>query len=455
MPILNQRPKPPKKPETYETPPAPVVDKPAYKSSVVDTKYQPKESLLTHIEGSPWIVKYYQQLIGEDQELASQELDKDPVYQQYIEIENLELRVSGSLDGSQSDRTKSLDYTGEAYVYPPVIPNVGDMFLADIGDGREGVFVVTESTRLSIFKESCFSIGYTLRNLSDEERRQDLKAKSVKHQHFVKRFLQHGKDPLVVTEDYNTYLSLEGAWRQLISYYFSRYYDHEIASLKVPDQRYITYDPFIVSFIKAFVEGSEHAHVFKMKRYAVDIAGYRTPTTLWDLLLHPKEHHLSVLQQQLALVDSTYFGIIPQYESVYFSSVKDVVFPIDGQYDDICHTDYGQGKMNPRDIAFQFKETKLGRLSELSNLNKEKEANVKRTLPVTKDSYYVLTRAFYHQESSNCCLLERLVLDYIQGQPIEQETLLTLADDAKRWTALDGFYYIPIILLLMKVTIRG
>ena len=32
-----------------------------------------------------------------------------------------------------------------------VIPNVGDMFLADIGDGKEGVFAVTASDKKTMF----------------------------------------------------------------------------------------------------------------------------------------------------------------------------------------------------------------------------------------------------------------------------------------------------------------
>lgn len=455
MPVLNQRPKPPKRPETVEQPPHPVTTKPEYKSNVVDTKYEPQESLVTHIEGSPWIVTYYQQIIGENQELSSQELDKNPVYQQYVEIENLELKVDGALSGSQRSESLSMEYGGNAYVYPPVIPNTGDMFLADIGDGREGVFAITATERLSIFKESCFSITYVLRNISTQERRDDLKAKSVKHQHFVKRFLQHGKNPLVVDSEYKNYLSLEGHWHQLISYYFSRYYDHEIASLKVPGQTYTTYDPFMVSFLKAFIEGTEHPHVWKMKRYAVDIAGYRKPKSLWDLLLHPHENHLDTLQQKLALVDSTYFGIVPQYESVYFSSVKDVVFPVDGEYDQLCHSDFLSGTANARDIRFQFKETKLGRLSELSTQNKEKDAGVKLYQPVTKDDYYVFSKYFYRRETEHCTVLEQLVLNYIDGEPIDKEQLAELSENAKRWMPLDGFYYIPVLLLLLKVSIRG
>ena len=70
---------------------------------------------------------------------------------------------------------------GTADVYPFIIPNVGDMFAADVGDGKEGVFTITSTEKKSLLKEAVYTIEYTLLyySNSDLQRRNDLITKSI------------------------------------------------------------------------------------------------------------------------------------------------------------------------------------------------------------------------------------------------------------------------------------
>lgn len=454
MAVLTQ-----KKPEVVQSPieqtDLPVVTAPEYRGSTVDTRYDNHRSLLTHVEGSSWIVRYYQQYLGLDDEPGSQELFKDAVHQQYKLIDRLELKVTGALSPSQDTTNKEFEVGGEATLYPPVIPNKGDMFLADVGDGREGVFAIVETTRLSILKDTCYSIRYTLIDYATEQRRVDLNSKVILETHFNKKLLQHGVDPIVVSDDYNRYLSLESYREKLVGQYFGEFFNKSISSLGVPGQKLITYDGFVVTAIKSFMESDDHPLLRKIKVYTLDIMNVKPPITIWDCLLRVSLDLLPIANEKLGVIDSRYFGGVAQFQGVYFSNVKDIVYPVDKDlanidFKQLLKTDYGV-----RDIRHQFEHTSLG---SILNLNKPTGTGIDALRPiksVIEDEYYLFSEAFYTNNKTAMSQLEYLTMEVLEGRPINLKVLSNLCDQTYRWTLLDRFYYTPVLLILIKMSLRG
>jgi hypothetical protein len=130
-------------------------------SIAVDNRDTPRINLLTHIVGSSWVVDYYSQVLNTNSQLSGQQLSVSAVYQQYKKINNLEIKVTSALTSSQ-DEQKNMSVTGEATLFPFIIPNDGDMFIADIGNGKKAVFTITRTTKLSIYKQACYTISYVL-----------------------------------------------------------------------------------------------------------------------------------------------------------------------------------------------------------------------------------------------------------------------------------------------------
>src|ERR1035437_5683225 len=83
-----------------------------FKSTFVDLKWEPRVNLLTHIEGSSWIVNYYSQVITTDSNLSGQQYTKNPVYQSYKLIKDMEMKVTSPLATSQDAETKAMTVTG-------------------------------------------------------------------------------------------------------------------------------------------------------------------------------------------------------------------------------------------------------------------------------------------------------------------------------------------------------
>jgi hypothetical protein len=74
-------------------------------------------SLLAYIEGMPWTVQYYAQLIGKHNDLRELDAHQDASFQQYQKIKDLELRVDSALQTSYDNTNALTSVTGSANVY--------------------------------------------------------------------------------------------------------------------------------------------------------------------------------------------------------------------------------------------------------------------------------------------------------------------------------------------------
>jgi hypothetical protein len=196
----------------------------------IDARWTPRSSLLTHIGGSSWVVNYYAQVLDKDSNLSGQQYTKNPVYQSYKKIVNLEIKVQTPLNTDQDDANKEMNVTGSGTLYPSVIPNEGDMFLADIGEGRKAVFRITSSRKNSIFKEACYDISYTL-DTDNIDKQLDLEQKTIVTYYFHKDFLINGNNPLVIKSDMDTLVNLKKVYDIMLYQYFKRFYSNEFKTL--------------------------------------------------------------------------------------------------------------------------------------------------------------------------------------------------------------------------------
>src|SRR5690606_35908556 len=90
------------------------------------------------------------------------------VDQQYQRICNLELRVTGALESTYTDDVGEFSVRGEAYLYQGIIPNYGDVFIADVGDGRAGLFCVVSAKPMTYYQATVYQIQYSLMGYVDE-----------------------------------------------------------------------------------------------------------------------------------------------------------------------------------------------------------------------------------------------------------------------------------------------
>lgn len=452
MPIVQVKPTAP----IAEKPLLPKIHSVEIASNVVDTKYDPLSSLLTYVQGSLWVVDYYSQVFGKDNALAGQDVGQSAVYQQYKVIRGFELRVENPLSWIQDSNSKSFSVTGSAHFHSLVIPNEGDMFLADVGDGREGVFQITLTEKKSLLKDSVYFIEYQLIYFSDAspDKKADLDSKVVQEFHYSKDFLKHGQDPLLITSEYNAVNELKLKYQELIDHYFRWFFSKEFNTLMVPGQSYSTYDHFVVSYMASILNTDDNPQLRFMRKLNVDDDYYLKEPQIFEAVLNRDLLALQTGNKKMGMVSARSFNNNTFLEGIRFTGVDNVIYPsVPQTVYDARHTRVIKPLLQ---TTLSSVDTRGGNLNEIvyDTVLSSDNQTMKTLQSVLVDDYYVLSENFY-ENKPNKTLLELLLYNYFENKPNNAVDVLKVTKTFTNWGGLERFYYIPIVLAIIKNTIRS
>lgn len=447
MPIATLKPaaRPPIKPNVPKVEPA------AYKSVVVEDSVTPFESLMGYVSGSAWTVQYYSQLIAEHNDLRDHDPGQLGVYQQYTKIVNLEIRVTSPIDSSQDNDSALVKVTGSGTVFGYLIPNVGDLFVASVGDGENGLFRVIQVDRKNFNRNTVFGIDYELINYlsRDSERFSDLESKVNDTVYFDKSRAIDNASPVLQEEEYVQSRTLKEAYFDIVKYYFSTFFSSAVGTLIVPGQTAVVYDGFLVNFIMKIVQGEDAPQIRHIAQLSMGQDVYLQQKTFWDCLLHRDADLLPLVCKTVGLVNCKTFSKNPTLKGLRFTRMEYVVYPTE-----IDRT--LTPNVEPHSTYDEFKTltdpgSGLGGLLDYV-LNQDIQQNI--AVPyinkVIEQPTYVFSEAFY-SDTPGQTVLEVQTMDYLKGKMLDVKKLTALAKQCRRWGRLEQFYYIPILLTLIKV----
>lgn len=412
-----------------------------------DNRYNPRINLITHVSGSEWIVNYYSQILTTDSQLSGQQLSLNATNQQYKKINQFKFKVSSPLTTSQNTEDNSMEVVGESIIPNFIIPNVGDMFVADLGEGNIGVFKINRSTKLSILKETTYQISYILIN-TDQININDLESKTVDTYYYHEKYVTFGKNPLVLESEYSALLELEDSYRVMIDQYFKRFYSRKFSTLILPGQDYSIYDHYLVSFIMAIFSTWDHHLIRNIVKFNVVDDPNMESDNLWTAILNKNVSYINTSFKRFGLIDIVNFSGLAVSCNIRYTGIQKVIYPKDAKLT-VDNTIYD----NPKTLSLDNIVPSADGISEIIrayNLRNVVNDITKDTLYlVTKDDYYVLSQDFYNK-TSNMSVLEGIVWDFIEGKDIDNSQLLNITKTFTSWGLLEQFYYIPIIMIMIK-----
>lgn len=447
MPIVSK--KPLVAPPVIPNPPK--IVSPEIKTNLVDTKKIPVSHLVTNIEGSKWVVDLYTQVINRDDALAGQDTGQLGIYQQYKLIKNFELKVSSPLTTSQDPESKSMSATGAAHCHSLIILNHGDCFLADVGDGRTGIFQITLTEKKTIFTDSVYYIEYALINFldSDPSIKADLDRKVVATLNYVKDYLNYGQNPLVTDNEFAALEKLEDVQKTLIDSYYRWFFDLDRKTLLVPGQDVGVYDHYLTKFVLAILENSDSMNVRKTRVYNVQDDPYLSEPTLFDAILDRNPDLLKVVVNKTTLVSTRLFTVDPMLEGIRYSRVPYIVYPKDMEKIFGGLTSRLEPKVSS-DLTMQNVPSRVTGLDSLVQDNVvDNEGEQPKIYPVLKDDYYVLSESFYKTGLPQS-KLENLITKFIKQDTVNAVEIVDVSKDFMNWGGLERFYYIPLIIAMTK-----
>lgn len=442
---------------TREAPPPPGNPQPEIKplkTISVDSKIEHRRSLLTHAEGHKWIIQYYSQVTTPDSEVAAQEVNRSASYQQYTKIVNFEVRVTDPLAPSVNTEGQEFSAEGSATVFPgTLIPLKGDMFIADIGDGRPGVFVIKNAEQLSILRDTGYRIEYGLKGYAEGLIISDLEDKVVKRGHFVKDFMAIGRNPILVQSEYDSYLSLRNWIARIPEDYFTNYFSHEFKTLLIPDQQLTTYDPFLTEFVSKIFSTEKHPAYMHLRLLNCNNGDPERFETIWDALRTLNERPLQYGRLKMAVCTTANFKQHPRFGTIRFSGINLFLQPSDSMAAPTIDT---MQPLSPSVIRNPNRPLNLDELifdTDLEGLHVEGD-DEPYVIPVIHPQpivtgHYVFSEAFYNRNVRGMSLLEQMVYKRLNNIPVDLNQLLRICSTSIGWQSLERFYYQPVLYVLV------
>lgn len=434
---------------------APKLTDSQYRHAVVDSQYTPSNSLLTHLPGMKWSVDYYHQVLGRDEEPSPFDPTQSSPYQQYRRIVKYEILLQGSLSDDIDPETAVTTTTGNAIIYPGLVPIQGDAFIMDAGDGRACQCTVTSIRRLSMFRDTAYELVFQISRYMDQVIEDEINSRVVKTVYFHKDFLQYGQNPFLIQEDHEATKNIAKYMDNLIEYWTQRYWVPAFNTFLVPSQWGHCYDPYFMDFIVDLLPLQDHNEYRNMRLINCNDFNLTRQIPVWTMLFKRDPFILNTMFKQSGLLSAKAFSNAPLYNGVFYSGVDNVVAPkiVDHGYginDHDYSTSYGWsmcsctcGGGESEGLGFKSDETLA-------------DGTVGMDLPILfKDDYYVFTAAFYAGDEANMSAFERLLWRLTNGEPVNSVELVPFYKSINRWSKLDQFYLIPTLILLMKYSLRS
>lgn len=469
MPLYNTPPSPPM-PDVGQQAPTPKIYPADYRHSVVSAKTQPLSALLTHVEGSTWVVDYYAQVLGADEEPTAYQPGQLDVYQQYKLVRGFVLKLQGSLTIGEDQPTMEMQISGSAVIFPGTIkPNFGDAFIADIGDGRAGIFVLDIPQKNTLMKETCYNVTFTLRQYANADDVLRINNRVVETLYYRQDYLTYGKNPIVTEGVVAIDKELKYLESTRLREFLADFYSDEYSTLVVPNQSNATYDRYVTKAILTLYDRNLMPMLGKLRELNCDGHPLMEQYSLYDLMISLDSTMLPIVFKQMQIASTRLFHHLPYMNSVRYSGMKYIVMPtqtrsvVDRQYAD------ASGGL----VAFQGTSIRTEQNTDLTAVNTAYIALLNDSTSINHDdsisafyldpavplyhavgdgASYVVTEAFYAQDTANLTKFDLLLYNALMTQQIPTRPLLAMARSMLTWEPLDRFYYTPLLLIMLKIS---
>ena len=405
-----------------------------YKHSIISSTRQSVDALLTQISGSSWTVDYYSQVIASDEELSTYDPGQSQVYQQYLLIKRYELKLQGELNKNIDPQDQTAIITGTAIMYPYMKPNVGDAFIADVGDGQAALFTVTNTQKLSMFKKACYEIEFAIRMYVTQEVFDNISSKVVKETEFVKDFMTYGQNPVIATEDKLKKDKLEDAINDSLADWLTNFYSNEYRTILVPTVSKVTYDPFITTFITELFDTNRHPLLKQIDSLNADDNEINLIIDIWEALMQREVYMLRTAFQEYTLLAPTKLTYNPLMQTAYWTGITAILNPK-------RHTLLTDARLGIITADSTDKYSEPGDVAYVPNAG---------TMPT-----YVFSESFYNGDTVAMSPLERMTYNYLTYKANNWKDILALFVEKDKWSLMQKFYYTPIIWVLAIAELRG
>jgi len=300
----------------------------SYHHTIVESRYIPHTSLLSHVPGEPTPTEWYRGSYGRDEEQFGFAPESIETYQSYKRIHNLIVKLDDGNGNTNFDPTKAeIGHTLSGYVLFDLTPNLGDLFIKDIGDGRAGLYVVYEQPEIfTIHADKVYHFEARLEAIVDAVIMDNLNRKVIEELYYSKDSHVGGGNAVLTANDHNLNGRLYDMQVAIIDDILANHYFWEEETIIVPnDKDEWIYDPYLAKFLSYVFPSNLMGQRNKINlldvNYYVDGRKMQEPLTVWDMFYrgdfsNPKRYKQEYYTQSRKSMLGTRF-----YGNLFFSKM--------------------------------------------------------------------------------------------------------------------------------------
>jgi len=403
-----------------------------YRHSIVEGTYQPETALITMVQGTPFVVEYYRQRVAPDEEPQPFDPFNAATYNQYTRIRRLIVKSEGdgAFNFDPQKAESDVKYTGwVSFGLPPIR---GDVFIAEIMDGRAGLFQITEQPEPPNFTANkAYRITFQMVGILQKDWADELERRVQQELVYSIDSALSGGVGLVSEDDFDTEAQLF-QWRTTIGQWIMTKFwwnpERTIAYNTSGDTEILggyVYDQYLVKFLSAVIEPDMRVMYPVIGQLSTQYGGrdfgMHGTINIWDVILRGDFNLLSQCPKGAAmigvdrLVNSRLYGNLRSSKFTYF----------------IC--------TDPE----EYKQYKV-----YYNMD---GYPILRPSPQSKIGSYVFGEAFYNGEPET--VFEKLVYKILKQKIVPRKELLAYCkDEYFKLTPKEQLYHGAILILLIQVS---
>lgn len=403
-------------------------------------------SLLKYVEGYPWTVHYYGQILNRSNTLNHVDPAITALSQPYYEINDAVLQVSSPLSTSYDQSTGVTTVNGSALVPFKMTPNVGDFFIAQVDTGEDAVFIITAVQRKTHRKDTLYEVDYNLYQYTsvDPDFIIQLQKKVQESYHFNKDSQYYNRDALISPMEHRATLDLGRLYKESIRDYFDRFYQKHTGTIMVPGVLERVYDPYLVSFLSKIVSYDMIGNISVFQHSLYD--RYAKQPVFWQTLLTRNPRTLKSINRKVAFVGSHSVRNQGRFGSVFHAGLDYVAYATEpDKSNDIGHynldMDAVWNQFTTPENSFVYEEfIKTG--------NNETALEKHLLHPLFESDYYVVSENFYTYFETGLggdrlSYVEWLLSRFIRTEALSKRDVAAALGSYDSWSPMHQLYLLP------------
>jgi hypothetical protein len=414
------------------------------------------KSLLKYVEGYPWTVNYYGQILNENNTLDNFDPTVPDLTQPYYEVKELILQVSSPLDSSYDQDTGITTISGSAITPYNLKPNVGDVFIASVDSGEDAIFLLNSVERKTFRKDTIYEIRYSLFSYTSQDPSflTSLYGKVNDTYYFDKDAGVYNRDILIKPSVKEAIDRLNVYLKETKEYYFATFAQKEAGTIYIPGTVSTLYDPLLLEFLVKTIDYSELVDI-PFFRHNYSSNKYIEQPSIFTALLSRSVGMLPSINKKFKFVSSISLPNNARLGTLFHTGADYILFPIepntDLDIDTISHLD-SDPVVGDSPITSKNYFTSAITINTTNNNN----IYVKNLLhELFLNDFYVVSENFYlyvddNTTYDNISYIELLIYKFLKKEPIAKEDLVIAIEKYREFSLLHQLYLLPILWLLIK-----